>query len=52
VIHETQGDKKNSFDEEMIGADTALEKEKEEMKKIDQKFEEKTQKLAQMIGIQ
>jgi hypothetical protein len=36
----------------MIDDDSALEKEKEEMKKIDKKFEEKTQKLAQVIGIQ
>jgi hypothetical protein len=36
----------------MMDADAILEREKEEMKKIDEKFDEKTQKLAQMIGMQ
>jgi hypothetical protein len=49
---ECQGSKKKTFDEEMLDAETALGKEKEEMKKLDQKFEERTYKLAQMIGIQ
>jgi hypothetical protein len=52
VGQENQGEKKKSFDEEMIDDDSTLEKEKEEMKKIDKNLEEKTQKLAQMIGIQ
>jgi hypothetical protein len=43
---------KKPFDEEMINADAALEREKEEMKKIDEKIDEKTQKLAEVIGIQ
>jgi hypothetical protein len=35
----------------MIDADVVLEREMEEMKKIDEKFDEKTQKLAQMMCI-
>jgi hypothetical protein len=50
--HDAQGDKNGSLDEEMIDDESILEKEKEEMKMIDQKFEEKTKKLAQMISIQ
>jgi predicted acylesterase/phospholipase RssA len=46
VGQENQGEKKKSFDEEMIDDDSTLEKEKEEMKKIDKNLEEKTQKLA------
>jgi hypothetical protein len=44
--------KKKSFDEKMIDVDSALEKEKEEIKKIDKKFEEKTQKLTEVIDNQ
>jgi hypothetical protein len=44
--------KKKTIDEEMIDADAALERETEEMEKINEKFDEKTQKLAQMIDIQ
>jgi hypothetical protein len=49
---ECQENKKKSFDEEMIAADVALERENEEMKRLDEMFEEKTQKLAQMAGRQ
>jgi hypothetical protein len=41
VGQESQGGKK-SFDEEMIDADAALEREKEEMKKIGENFDERT----------
>jgi hypothetical protein len=51
VDQECQGGKKKTFDEEMIDADVVLEREMEEMKKIDEKFDEKTQKLAQMMCI-
>jgi benzoyl-CoA reductase/2-hydroxyglutaryl-CoA dehydratase subunit BcrC/BadD/HgdB len=44
--------KKKSFDEEMIDADVALEKEKDKMKRLDENFEEKTQRLAQMARMQ
>jgi hypothetical protein len=49
---ECQENKKKSFDEEMIAADVALERENEEMKRLDEMFEEKTQKLVQMAGRQ
>jgi hypothetical protein len=44
--------KKKSFDEEMVDVEAALDREKEEMKKIDEKFEAKAQRLAQVIVIQ
>jgi hypothetical protein len=52
VGQESQKSKKKFFDEEMVDDDVALEREKEEMKKIDERFDEKTQRLTQMIGIQ
>jgi hypothetical protein len=36
----------------MLDAEAGIEREKEEMKKLDQKFEERTCKIAQMVGIQ
>jgi hypothetical protein len=40
-----------SFDEVMIEANSALTKEIEEMKKVEQKFEENIQRLSQMLGL-
>jgi hypothetical protein len=49
--HEGLAGKKDIIDEDMIDVESAMEREEEEMRMLDQKFEEKIERLAQMIGL-